>query len=160
MGFRGICPKCKVRPRSVQDSYCGPCRSDYNREYQRRKRDGRARVFTSGSCAICRLWFVSANSNGVCGKYCSKACERKGYPKARIRGVSGTILKRLRAAPCAYCESPAVHIDHVVPRSKSGPDAEWNLVGACFDCNVSKSNRSLYSFLLEDTDRLACFLAA
>ena len=45
---------------------------------------------------------------------------------------------------CAYCGALAadgpLEIDHVVPVSKGGSDHESNLVAACCDCNLGKSN--------------------
>lgn len=43
---------------------------------------------------------------------------------------------------CAYCSKPGVlHRDHVVPRSRGGPDSATNIVMACQACNSSKSDR-------------------
>ncbi len=49
---------------------------------------------------------------------------------------------------CRYCgataESGAVlHADHVIPQSKGGETSMENLVTACFNCNVGKSDRPL-----------------
>lgn len=32
-------------------------------------------------------------------------------------------------------------VDHVVPRSKGGANAQWNLVTMCYDCNHAKGDR-------------------
>jgi hypothetical protein len=44
---------------------------------------------------------------------------------------------------CRYCGRPSpevrLEIEHVVPISRGGTDAESNLVAACFDCNRGKS---------------------
>jgi len=46
---------------------------------------------------------------------------------------------------CAYCGKKIrwsdAHVDHIWPRSKGGPDAEWNLVVACPECNLKKSDK-------------------
>lgn len=44
------------------------------------------------------------------------------------------------ALVCAYCsrESEVFHHDHVVPRSRGGPDDAMNIVMACDRCNLSK----------------------
>lgn len=52
--------------------------------------------------------------------------------------VTAKDLKRMLAKPCAYCGSPAEHIDHVVPLSRGGGHSIGNLVGACAPCNLSK----------------------
>ena len=45
---------------------------------------------------------------------------------------------------CVYCGAGApekrIEVDHVVPVSKGGDDHESNLVAACLDCNVGKSD--------------------
>lgn len=44
---------------------------------------------------------------------------------------------------CAYCGDTAgpFHKDHVVPRSRGGPDTPANLVNACVKCNTEKGDR-------------------
>lgn len=53
------------------------------------------------------------------------------------------IFKRDRFR-CRYCgvtaKASALHVDHVVPRSKGGGDVASNLVTACRACNAGKSN--------------------
>lgn len=46
---------------------------------------------------------------------------------------------------CAYCGAMNIklHIDHVWPRSKGGPDIAGNLITACEACNLAKSNNTL-----------------
>lgn len=43
---------------------------------------------------------------------------------------------------CAYCSKPGVlQRDHVVPRSRGGPDSATNIVMACHACNSAKSDQ-------------------
>jgi hypothetical protein len=47
---------------------------------------------------------------------------------------------------CRYCgrsqrDGAVLHVDHVVPFSKGGPTTEDNLITACSDCNLGKSDR-------------------
>jgi len=42
---------------------------------------------------------------------------------------------------CQYCGNPAENLDHVLPRSKGGPDTWDNIVAACRRCNTKKENR-------------------
>ncbi|GEL95073.1 HNH endonuclease [Cellulomonas composti] len=44
---------------------------------------------------------------------------------------------------CAYCTSRADTIDHVVPRSRSGPHEWENVVAACARCNHRKADHLL-----------------
>lgn len=50
---------------------------------------------------------------------------------------------------CIYCgrtpPQAILEIDHVIPRSKGGPDDMVNLATSCFDCNRGKSDVSLTS---------------
>lgn len=49
---------------------------------------------------------------------------------------------------CRYCGRSAddgaiLHADHVIPQSKGGPTVLSNLVTACFECNIGKSDKDL-----------------
>jgi phage FluMu protein Com len=49
---------------------------------------------------------------------------------------------------CRYCgrsveEGAILHADHVIPESKGGPTTLANLVTACQECNIGKSNKTL-----------------
>ena len=41
---------------------------------------------------------------------------------------------------CVYCGAPATTADHVVPKSRGGPDDPSNLVASCTPCNESKNS--------------------
>lgn len=42
---------------------------------------------------------------------------------------------------CAYCATPgAATVDHVLPRSRGGPNTWANLVACCLSCNQRKAN--------------------
>ena len=58
---------------------------------------------------------------------------------------------------CRYCGKKAkpVELDHVIPRSLSGPNTPWNLVVACHKCNQRKNNQTLAEFLKRRPQRLA-----
>lgn len=49
---------------------------------------------------------------------------------------------------CAYCDAPAEHLDHITPIAKGGTDVLRNVLPACADCNLSKSNKSLADWAL------------
>ena len=58
---------------------------------------------------------------------------------------------------CRYCGKKAkpVELDHVIPRSLSGPNTPWNLVVSCHKCNQRKDNKPLAEFLKRRPQRLA-----
>ena len=47
---------------------------------------------------------------------------------------------------CQYCgnrySSPRLSLDHVIPKSRGGPDTWENIVCACLKCNVGKGGRT------------------
>lgn len=48
---------------------------------------------------------------------------------------------------CHYCHRPnPTTRDHVIPRSRGGPDEAWNLVPACSRCNLRKADRTYEEF--------------
>lgn len=51
---------------------------------------------------------------------------------------------------CQYCgRSPnndvnvVLHLDHIHPKSKGGPDTKDNFITSCLECNIGKGNRVL-----------------
>jgi len=64
-----------------------------------------------------------------------------------------TVLRELKkqmtscAAQCEYCGSKEdLSWDHLIPRSKGGPDTADNLVLACKSCNSSKGSKGIYQW--------------
>lgn len=55
---------------------------------------------------------------------------------------------RAHGLPCLYCWEPmrAPSWDHVIPRSKGGPNCRGNLVVVCRECNSLKDDMSLPEF--------------
>ncbi|MEO9276779.1 MAG: HNH endonuclease [Nitrososphaera sp.] len=48
---------------------------------------------------------------------------------------------------CAYCGTEGdLHWEHIIPKSKGGPDTIDNMVQACSKCNLTKSDRDLYEW--------------
>lgn len=55
---------------------------------------------------------------------------------------------------CIYCgEKKELHFDHLIPKSKGGPDNIHNQVLACRKCNTSKSNKDIFEWY-EDKDKI------
>jgi hypothetical protein len=84
--------------------------------------------------------------------------------RARIRGSRSRcgsthglrgFLKRVKAS-CFYCGKDYgnnFHVDHFVPVSKGGPEAEWNLRQSCHTCNESKSDQFPWEFYINHPKR-------
>jgi hypothetical protein len=70
------------------------------------------------------------------------------YPQLPERG-NAMLFKRDRYV-CAYCgetfDRKDLTRDHVVPRSKGGPNTWENCVSACWNCNNEKDSRSVHDF--------------
>lgn len=47
---------------------------------------------------------------------------------------------------CLYCGNIATHVDHIIPVTKDGPHALFNLASACEHCNKSKNNSDLFTW--------------
>ncbi|MGN8244969.1 HNH endonuclease [Cellulomonas soli] len=62
--------------------------------------------------------------------------------RARVPITRRGVLARDRER-CAYCGARADTIDHVVPRSRSGPHSWENVVAACRRCNHRKADHLL-----------------
>lgn len=63
-------------------------------------------------------------------------------PKKLRRRVAALIERD--GSHCRYCRKtfPAYHVDHVIPKSRGGPDTMDNLVLACPACNMAKGART------------------
>jgi 5-methylcytosine-specific restriction endonuclease McrA len=63
-------------------------------------------------------------------------------PFGRAVPVSRRGVLRRDGHRCAYCRRSAATVDHVLPRSRGGPDAWENLVACCVRCNNLKGDRT------------------
>ena len=63
-------------------------------------------------------------------------------PHGRSVPVSRRGVLRRDGHRCAYCQSSASTIDHVIPRSRGGDDSWENLVACCLKCNNIKGDRT------------------
>ena len=68
---------------------------------------------------------------------------------------SGAIREYLRereiANQCIYCSSTDnLFVDHLIPRSRNGPDISDNAVIACRSCNSSKGDKGVYEWFKLD----------
>jgi len=103
-------------------------------------------------CATCGQTFQPL-AHGSRRKRCL-ACEQTAYENRRNRK-----WERIRKAvfardehTCAYCGYFVGHhpmVDHVMPTTLGGLDTPDNLVCACPECNLKKSDKYLSEFLAE-----------
>jgi 5-methylcytosine-specific restriction endonuclease McrA len=58
---------------------------------------------------------------------------------------------------CPYCgeemtldlgENNTATIEHIIPRSKGGPSAEFNYMAVCSSCNFERGNKPLGVYLI------------
>jgi 5-methylcytosine-specific restriction endonuclease McrA len=105
-----------------------------------------------------RLWNKTAK--GIVAK-------KKNYAKRKLLLKNATctltaiewneILQEYKYS-CAYCgvkfnEDVQVTVDHVTPLSKGGNHTKDNVVPACADCNIQKSDKDVEDFVYETTHR-------
>ncbi|MBM4328931.1 MAG: HNH endonuclease [Deltaproteobacteria bacterium] len=57
---------------------------------------------------------------------------------------------------CVFCGNTAgLEMDHLIPRSRGGPDSADNMVWSCKPCNTSRNNRGVFEWLgLKKKDNL------
>jgi 5-methylcytosine-specific restriction endonuclease McrA len=67
-------------------------------------------------------------------------------PRAASRRISRRAVFARDRFRCQYCGNQKhLTVDHVVPRSKGGPDSWDNLVTSCAPCNLRKGDRLLHA---------------
>jgi hypothetical protein len=57
---------------------------------------------------------------------------------------------------CHYCDHEGHTDDHILPKSIGGPNAKWNYVPACIDCNEAKGNQTYEQFTGKDELPKSC----
>jgi len=69
------------------------------------------------------------------------------FPYKRVT-LSRYNIYRRDEYKCLYCGSKdALTLDHVIPKSKGGPNSWTNLATCCMSCNITKGDR-----MLDETD--------
>ena len=57
------------------------------------------------------------------------------------------VKEREKADQCIYCgREKKLTVEHILPRSRGGPDSSDNAVFVCRECNSSKGDRRLYEW--------------
>ena len=66
-------------------------------------------------------------------------------PKHAVKRFRKAILEDYPGQGCAYCgrEYSLFTLDHIIAKSRGGPNRRWNLARCCAQCNGSKSNRDV-----------------
>ena len=90
---------------------------------------------------------VKHSTNHFCSQECAKKYQRKTSNKTKYRlnpKLRWQILKRDNFI-CQYCGAKPIngvslHIDHKIPRSLGGRDVINNLITACEECNLGKTD--------------------
>ena len=115
--------------------------------------ESRQRRTESGAMAEATRRYRSANPD--------KAAEwQNSRRSAKIgRIVRGTVARLLadQAGKCAYCraEIPPYHLDHKLPVSRGGTNADENLHLTCPRCNLRKHAMTHEEFLVSKKRRVA-----
>jgi 5-methylcytosine-specific restriction endonuclease McrA len=113
------------------------------------------------NCLYCNKKFTTTS---LIRLYCDNDCKyqsaklrygNKYYQQSKLNGTfkSTSLLKqRFRILErdgfkCVYCgrkpnkdNDVTLQIDHILPRVKNGEQLDDNLVTACWDCNIGKSD--------------------
>ena len=83
-----------------------------------------------------------------------KAFAKAAAVDLQTRNRASSIKRLIRkTANCPYCDKSLginPHLDHIYPVSKGGLSITENLVWCCAQCNASKSDNGLVSFLQEN----------
>jgi len=131
-----------------QQKYCShECSYKIQREKWKKKYPAWWREYTK-ICLACHKEFITGRYHK---KFCSQKCkseyQKRKYTHKRI-SVHWQILNRDNFR-CQYCgRNPTQHglnlvIDHIKPRADGGKTELDNLVTACEECNLAKSDRPL-----------------
>jgi chromosome partitioning protein len=120
------------------------------------------------AASICSDYCASAHLDRPCKKcgkrfrpsssrrlYCSKECHNQAEQnRPSNRPASRFTILRRDKFTCFYCgkksyeDGREMHVDHVVPRARGGQSLAGNLVTACRQCNLEKSQTPLSEELL------------
>jgi hypothetical protein len=107
-------------------------------------------------CERCRAYWFPEQPDGPSITEIVSVMEARWatFSKAKLR-EKGRVAVGLRfdvfmrdGFTCQYCglsvdQGALLHADHVIPQSRGGPTTRENLITACIDCNLGKSNKDL-----------------
>jgi len=71
--------------------------------------------------------------------------------KRRTNGLAKEYLHQGKYKKCMYCSTELTHenatIDHIIPISNGGSNAQVNLIVCCRDCNSERGDTNFYQYL-------------
>ena len=140
--------------------YC----SRYHKELARNARRTNFRTIYPRRCVNCEQAFITTNQEQV---YCTQECrlQRKRQMREENEKKLGTRTQSFKrklyfrdSGLCGVCGEPillsdkyphprSLSIDHIVPISKGGHHAQYNLQITHWICNVNKGNKTLGNYL-------------
>lgn len=128
---------------------CRSCKSAWAARLQRRKLERKTETppervhgspggYYNWSCRCSRCTSAAAKSSRP------RAARRRARKLSAYRGNPTALAARLKeiyASPCARCgTTDNIHADHVIPLSKGGHHAAYNLQPLCGSCNSVKGS--------------------
>ena len=134
-----VCSTMTVTKLYKGEHYCKKC---YPKEWNVSYYIPAKKEMIEVNCAVCGKLFTKVKNTNK--KYCSNECSTYSLRTEYQRGKF-LILERDNFT-CFYCgrvsykDQAELHVDHVISRSMGGISTADNLVTACRECNLQKSN--------------------
>lgn len=149
-----ICGEKLLKPKYMQKTCSDDCRKVHHRNKYKNLYEPRWKP-EERRCTICKSKFIPKAFNQ---KYCNSECAKKSQDinwimeNGKKSSISSNWLK-LRITTfdkygfkCHYCgrapqtHNVVLHIDHKIPKKHGGKNIPSNLIPACSDCNLGKSD--------------------
>jgi 5-methylcytosine-specific restriction endonuclease McrA len=152
LGRHPVCKPCKARdmrerrqrdPEHVRAlaARSRSARRERIREQDRERRAANRERYREADRARSR----DPNRRAYAREYGRNAARRR---RLGVDAEASAYAELVLSDPCAYCDAPANHADHIVPVARGGVNAWDNLTGACASCNFRKATSDLLPFLL------------
>ena len=109
------------------------------------------------TCAYCEKEFIPKS---ILNTFCSRECFQDSLTQEReTRNRARFYIFERDQFKCVYCGKSSIEhralllVDHIIPVSEGGDNSVYNVVTACFECNIHKANyileESVYLRILE-----------